>query len=144
RARSSLFSMLGVQPAIGRVFVSEEDSPGKTKTILLSYGFWERRYGKDPKVLGQSLTINGENYEIVGVMPANFMLGYEVMPTVGGVKEPELFVPLALDSKRMSSQGDENYNILSRLRPGATIEQAQAELNLAVRRLEQQFPNGYP
>lgn len=144
RARSSLFSMLGVKPAIGRVFLAEEDSPDKPPTAMLSYGFWERRYGKDPKALGQTLMIGGKNYEIVGVTPADFTLGSEVMPTVGGVKEPEVFLPLALDSKRMSSQGDENYNVLARLRPGATIDQAQAELNLAVRRLEQQFPNGYP
>jgi predicted permease len=144
RTKSVMFPMLGVQAAMGRVFLPEEDAPGKATTVVISHGFWESRYSKDPKALGQSLTINGESYTIVGVTPAGFTLGFEVMPTVGGVKEPELFLPLPLDSKRMSSQGDENYNVLARLKPEATIEQAQTELNLAVRRLEQQFPNNYP
>jgi predicted permease len=144
RASSAVFSLLGAQAMLGRVFLPEEDTPDKTLTVILSHNFWRRRFGGDPKVLGQTLTINGRGYNVVGVMPPDFALGHEVMPTVGGVSQAELLLPLPLSVEEMNDHGDENYNVLARLKPGATIAQAQAELNLAVRRLEQQFPKNYP
>jgi predicted permease len=144
RAASAVFPLLGAQALLGRVFLPEEDTPDKPLTVILSYGLWQRRFGGDPKVIGQSLTINGRSYTVVGVMPADFSLGYEVMPTVGSVSQAELLLPLPLSVDRMNNHGDENYNVLARLKPGATIEQAQAELNLAVRQMEQQFPDRYP
>jgi putative ABC transport system permease protein len=141
---SVMFSLLGAQPALGRVFLPEEDTPGKPLTAILSYDLWQRRFGSDPKVLGQALTLDGKSYTVVGVMPADFSLGFEVMPTVGVVAQAEILLPLALSPERLSVQGDENYNILARLKPGTTITQAQTELNLATRRLEQQFPETYP
>jgi predicted permease len=144
RASSAVFSLLGAQAMLGRVFLPEEDTPVKTLTVILSHNLWRRRFGGDPKVLGQTLTINGRGYNVVGVMPADFALGHEVMPTVGGVAQAELLLPLPMSVEEMNNHGDENYNVLARLKPGATIVQAQAELNLAVRRLEQQFPKNYP
>ncbi len=144
RASSAVFSLLGAQAMLGRVFLPEEDTPDKTLTVILSQGLWRRRFGGDPKVLGQTLTINGRGYTVVGVMPPDFALGHEVMPTVGAVAQAELLLPLPLSVERMNNHGDENYNVLARLKPGATIAQAQAELNLAVRRMEQQFPGNYP
>src|SRR5215475_567576 len=144
RASSAVFSLLGAQAAMGRVFTPEEDTPDKTLTVILSHGFWKRRFGGDPKALGRTLTINGRGYVIVGVMPPDFSLDHEVMPTVGSVSHAEIFMPLPLSVDQMNNQGDENYNVLARLKPGATIAQAQSELNLAVRRLEQQFPDRYP
>ncbi len=144
RASSAVFPLLGAQAMLGRVFLPEEDTPDKPLTVILSYGLWQRRFGGDPKVIGQSLTINGRSYTVVGVMPQDFTLGYEVMPTVGAVSQAELLLPLPLSVDRMNNHGDENYNVLARLKPGATIEQAQAELNLVARRLEQQRPENYP
>jgi predicted permease len=144
RASSAVFSLLGAQPMLGRVFLPEEDTPDKPLTVILSHGLWQRRFGGDSKVLGQSLTINGRSFTVVGVMPPDFTLGYEVMPTVGSVAQAELLLPLPLSTERMNNHGDENYNVLARLKPGATIAQAQTELNLGVRRLEQQFPDRYP
>ncbi|HYE73496.1 MAG TPA: ABC transporter permease [Blastocatellia bacterium] len=144
RASSAVFSLLGMKAMLGRVFSPEEDSPGKPLTVILSHGLWQRRFGSNPNILGQSVTLSGRPYTIVGVMPPDFSLGYEVMPTVGAVSQAEILMPLPLDAQRMSNHGDENYNVLARLKPGATITQAQAELNLAVRNLEQQFPNNYP
>ncbi len=143
-ATSAVFSLLGAQAMLGRVFLPEEDTPDKPLTVILSYGLWQRRFGGDPKVIGQSLTINGRSRSVVGVMPADFSLGYEVMPTVGSVSQAELLLPLPLSVDRMNNHGDENYNVLARLKPGATVEQAQAELNLVARRLEQQRPENYP
>ncbi|MBO0857333.1 MAG: ABC transporter permease [Chloracidobacterium sp.] len=144
QASSAVFSLLGAQAAMGRVFTPEEDTPDKTPTVILSHGFWRRRFGADPNALGRTLTINGHGHVIVGVMPPDFSLDHEVMPTVGSVAHAEIFMPLPLSVDGMNNQGDENYNLLARLRPGATIAQAQSELNLAVRRLEQQFPDRYP
>jgi predicted permease len=144
RASSAVFSLLDAQAMLGRVFLPEEDTPNKTMTVILSYPLWQRRFGGDPKALGQTLKINGRDHLIVGVMPPDFSLGHDVMPTVGAVAQAELLLPLPLSAERMNNHGDENYNVLARLKPGATIVQAQAEVNLAVRRLEQQFPNIYP
>ena len=140
---SVMFALLGAQPAIGRVFLPEEDIPDKPLTVILSYGLWQRRFGGASNALGQTLKINGRSHTIVGVMPAGFSLGYEVMPTVGSVTQADLLLPLPMSVKAMDEQGDENYNVLARLKPGVTIEQAQAELDLVVRRLEQQHPESY-
>ncbi len=144
RASSAVFSLLGAQAMLGRVFLPEEDAQDKTPTVILSYSLWQRRFGGDPKALGQTLTINSRDHLVVGVMPPDFSLGHDVMPTVGAVTQAELLLPLPLSPKQMTNHGDENYNVLARLKPGATFAQAQTEMNLAVRRLEQQFPNSYP
>jgi predicted permease len=144
RVSSTMFSLLGARPLLGRVFLPDEDAPGKQQTVILSYDLWRRRFGGDPKALGQALTVDGRSYAIVGVMPADFSLGFEVMPTVGAVPQADILFPLPLSAKDMNDQDDENYNVLARLKPGVTIAQTQAELNLAVRGLEQEFPSSYP
>ena len=143
-ASSAVFSLLGADAAIGRVFLPEEDTPDKPLTVILSHGFWQRRFGGDQTALGRKLTINGRDYEVVGVMPPDFSLDFEVMPTVSSVAHADILMPLPLSVEDMNNHGDENYNVLGRLKPGATIAQAQAELNLDTGRLEQQFPERYP
>jgi predicted permease len=141
---SNMFPLLDARPLLGRTFLPEEDAPGKQPTVVLSYGLWQRRFGGRPDALGQTLTLNNKNYIIVGVMPADFSLSYEVMPTVGAIQQPDLLLPLPLSAEHMNSQGDENYNLIARLKPGATIAQAQAELDLVTRRLAQSYPQNYP
>src|SRR6185503_15468035 len=137
RTSSAVFSLLGVRPALGRAFLPEEDSPGKPLTVILSHRFWQQHFGGDQGVLGKSLTLNGAGYTVVGIMPPDFSLGYEVMPTVGTVAEPEMLLPLPLSLEWMNSHDDENFNLLARLKPAATIAQAQIELDMAASRLEQ-------
>ena len=96
RTSSVMFSLLDAKPALGRVFLPEEDAPGKPLTAILGYGLWQRQFGGDASAIGQSLTLNGKTYTIVGVMPADFSLGYEVMPTVGAVEQADLLLPLPL------------------------------------------------
>jgi predicted permease len=144
RTASVMFSLLGSRPELGRVFLPEEDAPGKPPTAILSYGLWQRRFGADPNVIDQAITINGSSYTVVGVMPADFSLSYEVMPTTGAIAQADILLPLPLSAEDMSRQGDENYNLLARLKPGATIAQAQAELDSVVQGLEQQYPDHYP
>src|SRR5262249_8424792 len=111
---------------------------------ILSYGLWQQRYGGDTNVIGQSLTIDGQSLTIVGVMPQDFSLGYEVMPTVGASQQADLVLPLPMTANAPAEQGDENYNILGSHKPGATIAQAQPELDSPVSALQQQFPKRYP
>src|SRR6185369_15465907 len=111
--QSAMFSLLGTKPLLGRVLSPDDDSPASGKVAILSYGLWQRRYGGDPNIIGQSITLD-ETYSIVGVMPADFSLGKEVMPTVGAVPEAELLLSLQMGEKDWASQGDENYNILAR------------------------------
>ena len=144
RVSSNMFSLLGAQPALGRMFMPAEDVGEKATTVILSYGLWQHRFGADPGVLGQALTLNGESYTIVGVMPADFSLGYEVMPTVGAVQQADLLLPLPMTAENLNEHGDENYDILARLKPGVTIVQAQSELDATVTGLEQQHPDHYP
>jgi predicted permease len=147
-ASSNLLQLLGAKPLMGRLFLPEEDTPGKTKTVILSNAFWRREFGGNQpditKLRENSLLLNGEKYEVVGVMPAEFSLGFEVVPTVSSIPEPDLFLPLPMDSKQREAQGDENYNLVARLKPGASFVQAQTELDLATKRLAEQFPDRYP
>ena len=144
RTSSAMFSLLDAQPLIGRAFEPAEDAPGKPPAVILSYGLWQRRFGGDPQVIGQPLTINGHSYTVVGVMPAEFSLSNEVMPTVAAVAQADMLLPLPLTAEDLTQQGDENYNLLARLKPGVTIAQAQAELDSVTRGLEQQYPDRYP
>jgi predicted permease len=144
RTSSVMLSLLDAQPLIGRLFEPEEDVPGKPPTVILSYGLWQRRFGADSNVIGQALTLNGRSHTVVGVMPADFSLSNEVMPTVAAVPQADMLLPLPMRAEDLAQQGDENYNVLARLKPGVSITQAQAELDAAVRGLEQQFPDTYP
>src|ERR1043165_2854023 len=143
-ASSNLLQLLGAKPLIGRLFLPEEDTPGRTKTVILSNAFWRREFGGNEKALQNTILLNGETYQIVGVMPAGFSLGFEVVPTVSSIPEPDVFLPLPMDSKQREAQGDENYNLIARLKPGASFVQAQTALNLATKRLAEQFPDRYP
>jgi len=142
-AQSAMFRLLGTKPLLGRVFTADDDTRANGKVAILSYGLWQRRYGGDPNIVGQTVILD-EPYSIVGVMRADFSLGQEVMPTVGAVPEAELLLSLPMSEKDMASQGDENYNILVRLKRGVTIAQAQSELDAASASLQRQFPNSYP
>src|SRR5262245_3832639 len=143
-ASSNLLPLLGAKPLIGRVFLPEEDAPGTTHTVILSNAFWRREFGGNENVLQSTVLLNGEKYEIVGVMPPDFSLGYEVVPTVASVPEPDLFLPLPMNSEEKQDHGDENYNLLARLKSGASIAQAQSELDIATKKLAEQFPDRYP
>jgi predicted permease len=144
RISSSLLPMLGQKAALGRLFLPDEDRPGRTATALLSYGTWSRRFGSDPGVLGRKLTLNGVPYEIVGVMPRSFSLPREVMPTLDGAEQAEILVPLPLPADAAQNRDHEDYNIIGKLKPGVSVQQAQAEMDTITARLRQQFPEVYP
>ena len=144
RVSSNLLTMLGARPLAGSVFTAEDDRPGRTGKAILGHGTWARRYGSDPNVIGRSLTLNGQPFEIVGVLPKSFTLPREVMPTLGVVEEAEIVLPLPLAANAAEIRNREDYNIVATLAPGRTIEDARAELNALTTRLRQEHPDFYP
>jgi putative ABC transport system permease protein len=128
RVSASLFDVLGVEPAIGRRFRDEEQRPGSTTVVILSDGFWRRRFAGSPAVLGQSVLVNDEPHTIVGVMPASF---YIERPD-----EEQIYVPLAIETDR----GHGYLRVIARLRPGVSRAQAQADMDRIAARLAEQYP----
>jgi len=145
RVSSNLFSMLGARAALGRLLTPNEDLPGLPATAILTDGMWSRRFGRDPHVIGKSILINGQTYEVVGVLPQKFSLSQEVVPLLDGTEQAEIFLPLPLSPAEASLVRDhEDYNILGKLKPGISVQQAQAEMNTITARLLHDFPETYP
>jgi predicted permease len=128
---AGFFSTLGIKPLLGRDFLAEEDRPGATPAAILSYGFWQRRFGGDPGVIGKHLTLNAQSFTVVGVTPADFKYG----------PEADITVPLGLQAERFRARGaDPGVGVIARLKPGVSQPQAETELNLIAARLERQYP----
>jgi predicted permease len=144
RVSSNLLSMIGATPERGRLFVAEDDAPGRPASAVLSHGMWTRRYGGDPGIVGTSITLNGQNVEVVGVLPRAFTLPREVLPTLGVAEDGEIFLPLALPANAAEIRGREDYNILAKLKRGVGVAQAQAEMDGITARLRRDHPDVYP
>ncbi|HEX8137501.1 MAG TPA: ABC transporter permease, partial [Pyrinomonadaceae bacterium] len=130
RVSEAFFQTLGVKPLLGRTFQPEEFSTGAPGTIVLSYRLWQRRFGADPSVIGRSLTLRGRSTQVIGVMP----------PEVKFPAWSEVWTPLAQDSSEMQLRGNRYYQVVGRLKPGVTREQAQAEMTTIAARLSAQYP----
>ena len=121
---ANTFSVLGVSPAIGRVFSSTEDLPKGPNVVVLGYALWSRRYSADPSIVGRSIQIDGRPYEVVGIMPAGFLL-----PTDYQNPQPsQLWVPQQFDPTSMD-HGSHGLFAAARLQEGATVAQAAEELH---------------
>ncbi len=135
RTSSNLFRMLGAKPLMGRLLLPEDDKPGKPPVAILSYGLWSRLFGSDPKILGKSITLNGNPFLVAGVLRPQFRLNTEVMPAEEPMDRVELFVPLPLGADAAQRRGDENYNLLAKLKPGVSVRQAQADVDIIAARI---------
>ena len=144
RVSSSLFSIFGARAAAGRVFTADEDTPGKPPVVILSNGFWKRRFGSDPSVVGKSLTLNGSTFTIVGVMASDFVFNKEIMPAVNGIQNVDLLLPLPLNETARANRGGEDFNIFAKLKAGVTVEKAQADMNVLAARMKRDYPQNYP
>ena len=139
RVSEGYFHTLGVAPAQGRAFSSEEDRPGGPKVAIVSDGLWRRVFGRDPQIVGRTIRVNEESFTVVGVMPASFAVNAETAPGVLGT--PELWQPLQLSEKDPGYDGD-NYEMIARLRPGVTLTQAREQLSALNQAFYQRYP-GY-
>jgi putative ABC transport system permease protein len=139
KASVGFFPSLGVTPALGRIFTSEDDQPGHQYEVILSDRLWHERFGADRSIIGRAVELNGYAYTVVGVMASGFVFPRaEEMPgSFQFPREPQLWVPLALSPE---AKGPDELALVGRLRSGATIEQAQAEMNIFASRLESQYP----
>jgi putative ABC transport system permease protein len=136
RVSTNILSLLGVKPVAGRDFLPEEEQPAKASVALIGYGLWQRRYAADPRLLGQTVTLEGRAFTIVGVLPAWLKYpGLNVPPDGAEVWIP--YVPLPSEQNRSFA----NVRPIGKLRPGVSLPQAQAEMNVIAARLEQQYPN---
>ena len=144
RVSSNLLPMLGARPALGRLFVAEEDAPGRAGVAILSHGTWKRRFGGEAGVIGRAITLNGTPYEIVGVLPEGFSLPREVLPTLGTAEDGEMYLPLPLAEAAVTNRGQEDYNVIAKLKPGVSAAEAQVEMDGITRRLRADHPDVYP
>src|SRR5579862_9334700 len=141
---ANLLEMLGIQPGLGRLFLPDEDDPGHAPTAVLSYGMWTRRYNSDKRILGKSILLNGKSYEVVGILPRNFALPREVLPTLGGAKQDDILVPLVYPPGAADNRDHEDYNIIGKLKRSVTIAQARAEMETITAQLRHDHPDLYP
>lgn len=127
---SDFFSVFQVEPKYGRTFSPDEDQPGHNHVLILSYPFWQTHFGSDPNVVGQTVSLNGEPYTIVGVMGPKFRRpGFA-----------QIWTPLAMTPKQRAVRGEHHYLVIARLRKDADARQAQAELDTISHALEQEYP----
>jgi putative ABC transport system permease protein len=133
---SGTFATLGRQPILGRPFGTEEEKPGAPGVALLGEGFWERRFGRDPSVLGRTLVLSGESYTVIGVMPRNLHASW---------KTTDVFTPLLRLEDRIG--GEENRGnhpgiyVIGRLKPGVDVAHARTEVKALAQRLAERYPN---
>jgi putative ABC transport system permease protein len=125
----SLFALLGIKPVLGRTFADPEDRPGSARVAMIGEGLWKRRFGGDPSVIGRHLTLNGIDTTVIGIAPASLAL----------LSNGDLWTPMTIDPGREIRL---NHVILAvgRLRTGATLDQAQSEMNVVAGQVSQQYP----
>src|SRR6185369_2642035 len=134
RASANFFSVLGVDPIVGRTFQDGEDKPGGPKVTVLTYGFWQRKFGGDPGVVGRALTINGESYTVIGVLPASFQFA---------LRPSDLWLPYQPTPNQLSRRFLHGTNLIGRLKSGVSAAQAQSELSVIASRIEQQYKDSH-
>jgi len=133
RITANLVPTLGVAPALGRSFLSDEEKPGHNRVVLLSDGLWQRQFGGDRSIVNQTIQLNGESYTVVGVMPPGFQFS----------GNRELWVPFVIDPQKepwRADRANRNLQVFGRLKSGVTFNQANTEMDIVAQRLEQQNP----
>ena len=134
RVAAEFFSVMGVQPILGRTFQPEEDQAGANRVVILSYSLWQNRFGGEPGVIGRNITLNDQSYSVVGVMPSQFQ--YPPNPLTG--EGPQLWTPIA--EPIYLYRGRHFLGVIARLKAGVTLMQAQSDMNTIAARLEREQP----
>lgn len=128
---ASYFPMFGVQPVVGRFFLPKEEMTKEAPVVVLNYGLWRDRFGSDPQVAGRSVILNGESYTIIGVAPATFK------PPVSG----HVWIPLYVPDDAKTARGTRSLGMIGMVKPDISIKEAQTQLDVITRQLEQQYPD---
>jgi predicted permease len=134
-----LFSVLGVQPALGRAFGPGEDTPGRRHVAIISHALWQRQFGGDRRVIGRAAPINGETYTVVGVMPPTFRFPHGVPGAATTPVSIDLWLPIR-PGPDIEQRGSLNYWAIARLKPDVTLEQARAAMTTIAARLAREYP----
>ncbi|HKU74406.1 MAG TPA: ABC transporter permease [Pyrinomonadaceae bacterium] len=134
RASANFFSVLGVDPILGRTFEAGEDKQGGPKVTILTYGLWQRRFGGDPGIVGRALTLNGDSYTVIGVLPASFQFA---------LRPSDLWVPYQPTQNQLTRRFMHGTNLIGRLKSDKTVNDAQSELSLIASRIEQQYNDSH-
>ena len=131
RVSPGFFEVLGVSPALGRSFAPGEAQPGHDRRVIIGDGLWKRRFGGDPGIVGSQIQLDGESYTLVGIAPPGFDF------PVGS----QVWAPLAFTAERAADRASRALTVLGKLAPDRSLADAQTELDLISRRLEQQYPD---
>ncbi len=133
---SSFFPLLGVEPVIGRVFAPNEDEMGRAPLVLLGGGFWARKFGSDPNIVGRAITLDGKTYTVIGIIPASFDLAF------GGFLPEDIYVPIGqFDNDALKRRGAGlGIHGIARLKPSVTLAQARADMNAVSDHLAAVYP----
>ena len=133
---SGMFATLGKQPILGRAFTAEEEKAGAAGVALLSEGFWERRFGRDPGVVGRMLVLSGDTFTVIGVMPKSMHSSW---------RNTEVFTPLLRLEDRIGGENNRGNHpgiyVVGRMKPQITVEQARAEVKTIAAQLAERYPN---
>ena len=143
RVTGNFFSLLGVNAALGRTFLPEDDRPD-ARMVVLGYGLWQRRFGGDASVVGRQAMLDGEPYTVIGVMPKDFDFPKrsDLPPSFSAFPlRSELWIPLGLTDAQKQNRGKRNLVVFGRLKTGTTVAQAQADMQNIAQSLQQQYPN---
>jgi predicted permease len=137
---ASLLDTLGVHPALGRNFRREEDDPNRDHEVILTDPFWRSEFHADPSAVGKAITLNGSSFEIIGVLPASFHFPQadELGPLTNFSPHIAFLKPLGEDASQSGALGDFDYAAVGRLKPGVSLSQASAELNVVQERIAAQ------
>jgi len=141
RVSANLFSMLGVEPQLGRTFLEEEDQPGREHEVVITDALWSRRFHRDPSLVGRPITLDGEQWTVVGILPASFHFpksnGSQI---VNFPRKADVFRPAAFKLDSIDWLGEFNYVAIGRLRTGVPEQHALAEMDVVQANIATRFP----
>jgi putative ABC transport system permease protein len=131
RVSADVLPMLGVQPALGRLFTNDEDQEGRSQVVILSHDFWRSRFAGDPNTLRQTITLNDKPYTVVGVMPAGF-----AFPST----RTQVWVPIAFSAAERQTRDTNYIDVIARLKTGVSLEQARGNMDAVARSQAERYP----
>jgi predicted permease len=144
RVSSSLLPLLGGRALLGRIFSPDDDASGRAPSAILTYDFWQRRYGGDPHMAGKTVILDGIPYPVAGILQSGFRLPHQILPILTGPDQVEIVLSLPMPAGAAQVRTREDYTIMGRLRRGVPLQQAQAEMNALTARLRRDYPDIYP